>query len=202
VWGALATLTRPNGILIALPLALLAVADGRGARQFVLRGMALTPIPMAFAGFCAYVYLVTSDPLGWMAAQAHWGYSLGHPPWQQLQRVVGAFVEQGAYDYFFLSDVATFELLQAVTALVFLGLIPAVFKQFGGAMGVYVLVSLLVPLSSNALEGMGRYVSVLFPVFMLVAAKTTPATHEAVVAVSLVFRTLLLCFFVTWQPIY
>lgn len=201
-WGALATLTRPNGILVALPLALMAVADRRGGRHLAFRGLALTPIPVAFAGFCGYVYLMTGDPLGWMAAQSHWGYSLGHPPWQQLQRVIGGFVEHGAYDYFFSSDVATFELMQAVTALLFLGLIPAVFKRLGAAMGIYVLVSLLIPLSSNALEGVGRYVSVLFPVFMLVAAKTTPATHEALVAVSLVFRTLLVCFFVTWQPIY
>jgi hypothetical protein len=77
-----------------------------------------------------------------------------------------------------------------------------VFKHLGSAMGVYVLVSLLVPLSSNAMEGIGRYASVLFPVFMLVAARTTQRTHEALLAVSLVFRTLLVCFFVTWQPIY
>jgi hypothetical protein len=201
-WGALATLTRPNGVLIALPLALLAAADGRDVRRLVSTSVALAPIPVAFAGFCAYVYLMTGDPLGWMTAQSHWGYSLGHPPWQQLQRVIGAFVELGPYDYFLSSEVATFELMQTTTALLVLGLVPAVFKRLGVAMGVYVLVSLLIPLSSNALEGVGRYVSVLFPVFMAVAARTTPAAHEAVIVVSLVFRTLLLCFFVTWQPIY
>jgi hypothetical protein len=69
-------------------------------------------------------------------------------------------------------------------------------------MGAYVLVSLLVPLSSNTLEGLGRYASVLFPVFLLAGSVTTPRTHEIVVIVSLVFRTLLVCLFVTWQPIY
>jgi hypothetical protein len=202
LWGALATLTRPNGILIALPLALLAVRHIRSGRQVADTAIALSPIPVAFAAFCGYVYLETGDLLGWMAAQEHWGYSLGHEPWQQLQRVIGSFVTQGPYDYFLSSDVALFELLQAVTALTFIALVPAVFKRLGIAMGMYVLVSLLVPLSSNALEGIGRYVSVLFPVFMVVAARTTPVTHEALVAVSLVFRTLLVCFFVTWQPVY
>jgi mannosyltransferase PIG-V len=202
VWGALATLTRPNGILIALPLALFALADRPGIRSLASRAIALTPIPLAFAGFCAYVYTLSGDPLGWMAAQSHWGYSLGHPPWQQLQRVVGAFIEHGAYDYFFATKAAPFELLQASTALVFVALVPTIFRRLGAAMGVYVLVSLLVPLSSNTLEGLGRYASVLFPAFIAVGSMTTTRAHEALVMVSLVFRTLMLCFFVTWQPIY
>jgi hypothetical protein len=69
-------------------------------------------------------------------------------------------------------------------------------------MGAYVLVSLLVPLSSNTLEGLGRYASVLFPAFFVVAAVTTARMHEVVVIVSVVLRTLLGCLFVTWQPIY
>ena len=202
IWGALATLTRPNGILIALPLALLACRDAPSVRRMAGRAAGLTPIPFAFAGFCAYAYTLTGNPLGWMSAQSHWGYSLGHPPWQQLQRVIGTFVENGAYAYFFTSDIAVFELLQATTALGFLALTPLVFRRLGAAMGAYVLVSLLVPLSSNTLEGLGRYASVLFPVFLLAGSVTTPRTHEIVVIVSLVFRTLLVCLFVTWQPIY
>jgi len=202
VWGALATLTRPNGILIGLPLALLAVRQKPSIGQLASRALAFSLIPLAFAGFCAYVYVLTGDPLGWMAAQSHWGYSLGHRPWQQLQRVIGDFIQHGAYGYFFVSRIAPFELLQATTALIFLALTPLVFRRLGPAMGAYVLVSLLVPLSSNTLEGLGRYASVLFPAFMLVASTTTAGGHEAVVMVSLVFRTLLICLFVTWQPIY
>jgi hypothetical protein len=81
-------------------------------------------------------------------------------------------------------------------------LVPTIFRRLGAAMGVYVLVSLLVPLSSNTLEGLGRYASVLFPAFIAVGSMTTTRAHEALVMVSLVFRTLMLCFFVTWQPIY
>lgn len=202
VWGALATLTRPNGILIAVPLALLAIGNQPALRPLAMRVIALSPIPLAFAGFCSFVYALSGDPLGWMAAQSHWGYSLGHPPWQQLQRVLGVFTDAGAYDYFFASKAAPFELLQAVTALLFIALVPLIFRRLGAAMGTYVLVSLLVPLSSNTLEGLGRYTSVLFPAFIVVGSLTTPRVQEALVMICLVFRTLLLCFFVTWQPIY
>jgi Mannosyltransferase (PIG-V) len=201
-WGALATLTRPNGILIALPLALLAIMDKPGVRSLASRTIALALIPLAFAGFCAYAYTLSGDPLGWMSAQTHWGYSLGHRPWQQVQRVIGTLVEQGAYDYFFGSALAPIELLQAGTALIFVMLVPMVFRRLGAPAGVYVLVSLLVPLSSNTLEGLGRYASVLFPAFIVVGSMTTPRAHEVLVMVSLAFRTLLLSFFVTWQPIY
>jgi hypothetical protein len=201
-WGALATLTRPNGILIALPLAIFALQGVTSLRGLAARATALTPIPLAFLGFCLYVYVMTGDPLAWMAAQSHWGYSVGHPPWQQIQRVLATFIEHGAYDYFFTSDLAVFEMMQAVTALVFLVATPMVFRRLGAAMGVYVLVSLLVPLSSNTLEGLGRYTSVLFPVFLVTATMVTDRVHEIVVMASLIFRTMLVCLFVTWQPIY
>jgi hypothetical protein len=203
MWGALTTLTRPNGVLIAIPLAILACRDKPSIRQVITRGAALAPIPLALAGFCAYVFVLTGDPVGWMTAQSHWGYSLGHPPWQQLQRVTAAFIDNGAYDYFFTSDIAAVELMQAATALAFLALTPLIFRRLGAAMGTYVLISLLVPLSSNTLEGLGRYTSVLFPAFFVIAAMATTAwMHEAIIISSLVLRTLLVCLFVTWQPIY
>lgn len=201
-WGALATLARPNGILIGLPLALLALRGTPNPRRVVSRWLALAPVPAAMLGYCAYVYTLTGDPLGWMSAQAHWGYSLGHPPWQQLLRIVTSLVEQGPYGYFFTSDIAVFELLHGLTAMIFLILTPAVFRRFGLAMGAYVLASLLVPLSSNTLEGLGRYASVLFPVFMLIGSQPSARLHEAIVMICLVFRTLLVTFFVTWQLIY
>lgn len=202
VWGALVTLTRPNGILIGLPLALLALADKPRLRELASRIGALALVPAAMAGYCVYVYWLTGDPLGWMAAQAHWGYSLGHPPWQQLLRLMSGLIEHGPYAYFFTSDIVPYEMLHGVPALLFLALTPLIFRHLGVAMGAYVLASLLVPLSSNTLEGLGRYASVLFPVFMLAGSMTSERTHEAIVMVSLVFRTLLVCLFVTWHPIY
>ncbi len=137
-----------------------------------------------------------------MSAQAQWGYSLGHPPWQQLLRVITSLVDAGIYRYFFTSDIAFVELLHAVTALIFVALTPAVFRQLGAAMGTYTLVNLLVPLSSNTLEGLGRYTSVLFPAFMLAATWKSVRAHEAILIFALIFQTLVAWLFITWQPIY
>ena len=202
LWGALATLARPNGILVGLPLALLALRDRPDARQLASRWLVLAPMPAAMIGYSAYVHALSGDPLGWMSAQKFWGYSIGNPPWQQLQRLIAAVLEHGLYGYFLTSDIAPIEMIQGCTALIVLALTPAVFRRLGVAMGAYVLVSMLVPLSGNALEGLGRYASVLFPVFMIAGSMQSRRAYEATLVGCVVFHTLLASFFVTWQPAY
>ena len=64
------------------------------------------------------------------------------------------------------------------------------------------LVSLLVPLSGNALEGVGRYAAVLFPAFMLMGSARSRWVHEAILIVSGLYLALLASLFVTLRPIY
>jgi hypothetical protein len=202
LWGALAALARPNGILIGVPLVLMALGGRPAPRALIGRLAALLPVPLALAGYSAYVYSLSGDPLGWLSSQAHWGYSLGHPPWQQLARMIDRLVKYGFYDYFFVSPMAPFRLFHGVTALIFLALTPAIFKRLGVAMGAYVLVSLLIPLSANALEGVGRYSAVLFPAFMLVGSVESRRLHEAILIGASLFLAFFVCLFVTLRPIY
>jgi Mannosyltransferase (PIG-V) len=201
-WGALATLTRPNGILIGVPLIVMALSAPRDWRRVALRLAALLPIPVALAGFCAYTYTLSGDPLAWLSAQVHWGYSLGHPPWEQLLKMIGRITKHGFYDYFFVTPMAPYRLFHGVVALIFLGLTPMVFSRLGVAMGTYVLVSLIVPLSGSVLEGVGRYASVLFPVFMLVGSFESRRLQEGLLIVGTLFLALFVCLFVTGRPIY
>jgi hypothetical protein len=202
MWGALATLARPNGILIAIPLVLLALRDRPGPLTLTRRSAALALLPAALGGFCAFAYSLSGDPLAWLHAQSQWGYSLGHPPWQLLLSLLGRVLKHGAYDYFFVSPLAPFRLFHGLAALMFLALTPAVFKRLGPALGAYVLVSLLVPLSGNALEGLGRYTAVLFPVFMVLGGLRSQRLHEALLIVAALLRSLFVILFVTLRPIY
>jgi hypothetical protein len=162
----------------------------------------LLPVPLALLGYCVFVYRLSGDPLGWLTAQTHWNYSIGHPPWRMLLTMIGRLVKHGWYDYFFVTDMAPFRLFHGVAGLVFLALTPAIFKRLGPAMGLYVLASLLVPLSGNNLEGIGRYAAVLFPAFMLAGGVKSARAHEAILIVSALFLALFLCLFVTLRPIY
>jgi hypothetical protein len=67
---------------------------------------------------------------------------------------------------------------------------------------VYVLVSLLIPLSGNVLVGVGRYASVLFPVFMFAGTIGSSRVCEAILLVSAMFRTLFLMLLVNWYPLH
>jgi len=201
-WGALATLARPNGMLVALPLALLALRGRPPVRALASRLPSLVLTTAGLVVYCAYVYALSGDPLAWLSAQAHWGYSLGHPPWEQLLKMLGRLAKYGFYDYFFVSEMAPFRLFHGVVALSVLALTPAVFKRLGAAMGSFVLLSLLVPLSGNALEGIGRYSAILFPVFMLLGSLKSPRLHEAILVTGALFLALLVALFSTGHPIY
>jgi len=81
-------------------------------------------------------------------------------------------------------------------------LVPSVFTRVGVALGAYLAVSLYVPLSGNALEGIGRYAATLFPAFMLLGTITSRRVHEAILIGSALVLSLLTSLFVGFYPIY
>ena len=202
-FGALTALTRPNGILIAVPLGLLALAGRPSVGELARRTAALSLVPLGFAAFCGFAYRLSGDPLGWLRAQAQWGYSVGNRPWVELMRLVDGLERSGLYGYFFSDPLAAYYFLHGVIAIVFVALAPSVFRQLGLALGAYVAVSLYVPLSGNALEGIGRYAATLFPVFMLLGSLVrSRRVHEALLVSGALVLSLLSALFATWRPVY
>jgi hypothetical protein len=201
LFGALAAVTRPNGILIALPLFVMACQGRPSFGELCRRVAALTPIPLALASYSAYVYSLSGNPLAWLDAQRHWGYSLSRLPHRHLLSGLSALEEEGLYAWLLRYDTAPFDFFYVVVALVFLALVPGIIRKFGLGLGLYVLVSLLIPLSGNALVGIGRYASVLFPAFMLAGTVGSPRVFEAVLLVSAMFRTLFVTLLIAWYPL-
>ena len=202
LFGALAALTRPNGILIALPLGLLALAGRPRLAELMRRAAALALVPLGFGAFCAFAFRLTGDPLAWLHAQAQWGYTVGNRPWGELMRLLDGLERQGLYGYFFSDPLAPYYFLHGMVALAFVALTPSVFTRVGPALGAYVAVSLYVPLSGNALEGIGRYAATLFPVFMLLGTITSRRVHEAILIGSALVLSLLTSLFAGFYPIY
>jgi hypothetical protein len=92
--------------------------------------------------------------------------------------------------------------VHGVVALVFVALTPAIFARLGPALGAYVAVSLLVPLTGNALEGIGRYAATLFPAFVLLGSVRSPRVHDAILVGSALVLSLLASLFAGFYPIY
>ncbi len=201
-FGFFAALTRPNGVLIAIPLAVLAL-DGRPrVPELLRRALAVALVPAGLAIYSAFAWHLTADPLGWLHAQNGWGYKLGGHPWAELARMLDGLEREGAYAYFFSDELAPFRLVHGTVALAMIALLPAVFRRLGLALGAYVAVTLYVPLTSNALEGIGRYSATLFPVFMVLGGMTPRRVHEALLVIGALLLSLLASLFVTMHPVY
>ena len=201
IWGGLAALTRPYGILLVIPLALFAVAGQPAVRQYAWRGLAVSLVPACLGGWCLFNYSLTGDPLAWLHVNAQWGYAIGQVPGQRLLLMISMIRQEGLYDFFFWSYFAAFELLNAATGVLFLVLTPWVAKRLGLPFALYVVATLLVPFTGNQLESIGRYAAVLFPVFMVAGSFKSARLHEAVVIVSALFLALLVGLFVNWYPV-
>jgi hypothetical protein len=200
--GALAAATRPNGIVIALPLLFLACTDRPQAAVLVRRLGALSLASLGPLAYSAYVFRLTGDPLMWLNAQEQWGYSLWHAPTQHLVTVATAVEQMGLYRYLLQGGDAPYELLYAIVAVGALALVPRVASVCGAGLAAYVLASILIPLSGNSLVGTGRYVSVLFPLFIALATLKSRRLHEFMLVVSSLLLAVLLVLFVRWQPLY
>lgn len=200
--GALAAATRPNGIVIALPLVIMACSDRPAPGVLVRRIIQLAAVatgPLAYSG---YVYWWTGDPLAWLHAQEHWGYTLWHLPSRHLVTIATDVEQMGLYRYVLQGGAAPYEFLYATVAVAALMLVPRVVSVCGVALGAYVVVSVFIPLSGNVLVGMGRYVSVLFPLFIAFATLTSRRLHEVTLVASSLLLAVLLALFVGWHPLF
>ena len=78
--GFLVALTRPNGILIAIPLGLLALEGRPHPLELLRRARSLSRWCRRVSGLTsAYAWRVTGDPLGWLHAQDAMGLQPGPP---------------------------------------------------------------------------------------------------------------------------
>jgi hypothetical protein len=99
---------------------------------------------------------VTGSFWGYFLGQSHWGKTFADP-------MTGLFWELTMGFHF---D----PMFNAACALGFVALGVAVWRRYGGALGVFVTLGALVPMCQSKLLGMPRYVAVLFPAFLIPAA--------------------------------
>jgi hypothetical protein len=180
---------RPNGFLLAVPIALVviwpasveALREGRsgiGARLLrVLRASmpAMVAASAAVAGvlvFSAFIYSLTGRPLAWLEAHAAWGRTFGtwlsRGPFQELQT-------GGLYGYARSQPV---DAVNLVAALGGLAAIWPVTRRFGVPYGMFIAVNLIPPLTAGGLLSIGRVTAAMFPAFIWLAA-AIPVRHRA-----------------------
>jgi len=200
--GAIATATRVPGVMMLPALAWLAwqhAEPTRRDRLGALAGLALAA--SGFAAYCLFIYQLTGNPLEWAATLQRWGYYPGGAPWMAPFTLVWQLVTH-PYRYLTTNPMAVYDTLYGVTGILFVLAIPFVWRRFGAAYGLFMLLNLWLPLSSGTFEGVGRYCSVLFPCFIWLASIRSRWVSTALLVVFAMFYTLGLALFVTIHPIF
>jgi hypothetical protein len=188
VLGGLATLTRPFGILVLVPMAVEAWLHRRDGRTWQSIAALLVP-PAALGSFAAYLGLRLGDPLAFVHVQSGWDRSL-MPPWETLAR-------------FFSQPLTLHSGLHSTVDLVFtVGLIAIALASWWLVRPSYAafLGALLVAaLSTGTLLSIGRFAVGWFPVFIVLAiAGRRPVVDRAVLVAGAGFATLFMAMFAQW----
>ena len=157
--GACLSATRNIGMFIAIPL-LIEFLRPRWRPEIGLRSLIdvrilwFALIPLGFAAFAAFCYLKLGDPFAYVKATAHWGRMLV-PPWQTLANSANLPV----FHRWLFGLVLAGGILVWISGF-FLKLRPS-YLVYGGVL-------ITIYLCGNSLEGIPRYLSVVFPLFTCV----------------------------------
>jgi len=191
VAGALASLTRVNGLLLVPVMAAEAFVRYREGRRFDRKWLF---IPLAATGFFIYLginYAVWGNALHFTVAQrAHWGKWLAWP-WVGIARAL-LFRSQLNPARAHLGG--TEELL-----FIALGLIATVaaWKKLRASYAVWMTLNWLLIASTNVLQSTPRYLLSFFPMFILFAllAKRNHVAGAVMATASVMFLAIFAAFF-------
>ncbi len=179
VAGGLASLTRPYGVSVVVPLAF----EYLYQRRFHLRAirwdvLALGLIPAIFVVWGFYMYRLTGEPLFVLAPGAAWGRK-PTPPWTLL----GTHVS----------------LLDLGFTLIFLVLVLASWRLVRPSYALLANLFFLISISSGYLMSLNRYGLTMFPVFMVLAiAGRHPLFDRVYVAMAAGLAGLFMGMFALW----
>jgi hypothetical protein len=207
-WGLLAGLTRPNGCLLSIPLALLVlsplVRNGRlqrpaGGWLSLSDRLVVAAAPgLGMLLYSAYIYDLTGDPFTWIRLQAAWGReNIGAAAF--LTEEWRSLGDQGAYQYV-TGSIPNF--LNALAGLFVLAGIVPIWRRYGTPAAALLAVNLLPSLASGGWLSVGRATSVLFPLFLWLA-DVIPARHRMLWSASFAaVQAFAAVLFFTWRQLF
>jgi hypothetical protein len=210
-WGFLCGLTRPNGALLSIVLAIMAIAPmwnavtwraivppPRGWRAMVTRVLVAGAPGYGMLVFSAFIYRMTGNPFSWTLQNVAWGRV-----YRSLDSIVsdrvGFIASNGMYSY---ASTQTIDLFYSLAVLLALAAVWPVYRRFGLALAVFIPITILPPLAAGGMLSMGRVTSILFPVFLWMGA-AVPARHRtAWIALFAMLQGFVAVMFFTWRPLY
>jgi Gpi18-like mannosyltransferase len=184
----LLAVTRPQGILMAIPISILLLQSMQWKiKNFPRKALWLLLIPIPLFIFLFYMRFVTGDFLAPITAQAAWGKETGN-------------FKLNFIDWLFTPQPDVFK-IDALMTYLFIGLsIYALFKLPSVAYGLFALFVLIVPVVSGTSVSMTRYIAVAFPAFM--AAIRVLKKELAIYSLAALFFAIQIFYFIGWVNYY
>ncbi len=203
VCGVLAGLARPNGCWLALPLACLALwppdrhtVDATARPQMRLRSALLAAcVPIiGVAVFSGYLHIRVGDALAWVHGQAAWGMPLlGRPSAPDPGKLPGQPSVTAVEVIVYIADIVAFFWAAAS--------IWPITKRFGLGYGVWIAVNIFPPVVAHLFMSLGRFTSVMFPLFFLLATRVPRERLMKMAAAFAVCQAVFAIWFFLWKPV-
>lgn len=186
-WALVASLAKPNGVFIAIPLAVMfglrlsrdaagwrvSWRDARILRAATGDAFVLAAPVAGLAAYSLYLWTLTGDPLAWLHGQQAWGRVFQGP----LALLHGAQTRaaDGILEAIMLTPT---DVLNAAAALFALACVVPIHRRLGAPYALLVAIMVLPPLLAGGTTSMGRFTACLFPIFVWLGA-TVPASRRA-----------------------
>lgn len=153
IFGGLAALTKITGLFIFIPL-LWEYFQSNGFRVFKARFFSLLLIPLATLSYFLYHYFKFGDFFLYLKLQSWWGRTFSFNKEHFL-----LFSNPAKVNFF----------IDLAFVLVGCAATYSIFKRLRFSYGLYAAITIFVPLSTGTFMSMGRYVLMLFPIYILIA---------------------------------
>jgi len=202
-WGLVVGLTRPNGCFLSVALAVMLLEEWRARSKGADRYPVVTSLATAAAPgigmliYSAYIKTLTGSWFGWARVQEAWGRSFeGLAP---LTRGIEWIANDGLLR---VARNVPFDTLNAAAVLFALAMVWPIWRRFGPAWAVFVLINVITPLVGGGVLSLGRMTSSLFPLFLALAAILPEALVPAVLVAFAAGQGLATALFFTWRPMF
>ena len=209
LFGLLVGFSRPNGCLLSIPLAVLAIdpwlrrlrgvdpSPGSTSVRALITRLATAAMPgIAMLLFTAYLYRLTGIWFVWARVHEAWGRKWGTGPmaqgWEWLTTEGLMAVFQGV----------PYDTLNTLAALFAISLVWPVCRRVGLAYGIFMVVNLLPPIFAGGALSLGRLTSTLFPMFIALAAMIPPRSLPAWTAGFALLQGFIAALFFTWREMF
>jgi len=192
-WGVLLGATRPNGFIVCAAFAWLALEQSTGLpRAARLRALVAAATPLVgLLAFSVYLAWAVGAPMAWFTGQFAWG-SLS-------SGMATAFDPRWGPALPFRPSDAMVHAANVAAVLFAIGAVLPILRRFGTAHALLVGLSVLPPLAAHGILSMGRFTSVLFPLFLLLASRISQARERRWLVGLLCAQVVVACLFYTWR---